>query len=1590
MAQKVVLQTGTLQLQPPPATEALALQQLESCTLHNTYYMAVQLAPQAPYQANGLRRLGKLAEHTYWVATTAAPTPQQCAQWQVQALSPLPAQLKTDRRLRTTSIPAYAAAGKDLWKVKISVDPAISYADAEAALNAAGMQVRSNRFFAAGVLEGTVPAHLVEKVAALPFVGYIQPASPEDKTLNEIGRLSSGTGLLQLPVAAGGRGLLGSGITVGVGDDSDPTLHPDIADRVINHTPGIPNNHGAHVAGTVAGAGIRTWRRAGFAPRATVVSQWFSGIWVNAQVYTQAYNMVVTNNSYGSITGDCVYAGVYDLDSRLLDLQAASFPELLHAFAAGNDGDNTCAPFPTAYHTVLGGYQSAKNILTVGRTDYNQLSSGSSSSGPVKDGRLKPEITGLGIINSLNGAGTGYFTEFGTSMSSPNIAGGLALLYERYRQLHGGQNPPGALMKALLLNGARDVGQPGPDYRHGYGTMMLERSLRMLENNHYQWQQIAQGDTRDLQITVPADAAQLKVMLYWHDPAAHVLATKTLVHDLDLEVTGPGGTTLPYVLNAAPAGVAAPATTGIDRTNNHEQVVVFLPQAGNYTLRVKGHEVGMLPEQPYALVYDIIQPELRFTYPLEGIVMAAGTTQVPIAWEDTDPATEGGTYQLDYSLDNGTTWLPIVTDLKDSTRLFFWPPGDVRSTTARLRLSKGSLQQLSAPFAIVPNINHSVAAAGDQCFGAFRINWTALTATPEETISYTILLKQGPQLVPVATVSNVSTYVLTNLHPDSTYFAAVVANINGVQGVYGNALSRRPNGGNCNGTISDADMMLDSVLSPLSGRALTSTTLGTQPVSVRVRNRDNVAIAGYRIKVRVNGGPITETTISTSLAARSTRVHAIGSFDFSATGTYTVEAIVENTATTDPNPLNDTLRSTVVHLPNAPVVLSTPHIENFDAMAPLILQRSTTGLPGATRWDYRNADPLARLRSAATPDVARSGPRAITLDVSKAAPRVVDPFNELIATYNLSNYTVQDDEVRLGFYYMHHGVAQVPHPLNKVWARGSDADAWVEIYDLSANQLPLGGSWQEVPALALNGALQAAGQQFSTSTQVRFGQYAGFSMADRQGFAGYSFDDVQLFLATNDVAVTAIPAPAGSQCAMGTEEKIQVQVQNNMPVALNNIPLRIRIQGGAWVQETIPAIAARSSLTYTTTQGFDLSLPGQYTLEAAVALPGDNVPGNDTLTLRTEVLSTQVISSFPYRQDFELGTTGYVATGQNNSWAYGTPASLRINSAASGTRAWKTNLTGNYNNYELSYLYTPCFDLTGLTNPILTFSLAYALEDCRRFNAVCDAAWVEYSSHGGPWLKLGTFGEGQNWYDYEAADVWMAGDKTQWQQALINLPPTTGTVQLRFVLRSDDGSTREGIAIDDIEIFNGNPLPIDRIDLQANLLDNGSVLLQWDTPGAAEQDHFSIEVSGTPDSTPFFTSVDRLSAANLAKYQYVHQPAAGATLLAYRVVWERANGTRVLSPVRIVRLPAADAAIRVFPNPARDLLYLRLSLPQGNTSRVHLRLLSADGKAWLQQSEMTTGGHLQAELNIGHLPKGMYWLEATYGGSRQVTKWIKE
>lgn len=1262
-----------------------------------------------------------------------------------------------------------------------------------------------------GILGVRTATERILALAALEYIEYIQEYPEPDEKENYKNTVRSRSTPLRSTHGLYQDGLLGRNVVIGVGDDTDPVRHIDFSGRLINRFNTVGGTgHGLHTMGTVGGGGIIREDLTGFAPKSRIVSHYFSNILTYSPEFYSDFGMRLTNNSYGqTITGDESFRR-YDLYSALLDQMAKDYPDLLHVFAAGNSGYTNYDINPyrqeisgqRGFGTVHKSYQSAKNVLVVGNVDSLNVRNIQSSRGPVQDGRLKPEIVaeGMRIISTLRD--NTYGLNSGTSMAAPAVTGGAALLIEQYkRQFPSAGSPPGTLLKALLCNGATDLGSAGPDYSFGYGVMNLWRSSEMLRNSSFTSGSVSSGNAQSGTITIPANTARLKVMLCWNDAPGHPLSSGNLVNDLDLSVSTGGTTVLPYVNNTSPGSVSAAATRGTDRVNNIEQVVIDNPSPGQVSFTVSGYNVPAGP-QDYYVVYDVIPAGTTLTAPFGGEKFIPGS-RVLVTWESHGAATA---FHLEYS--DGDAWTRIASNLPAATRQYYWTmPADLASGTMKVRVIRALDNGVSAggDFIVLGQPVLTLSGTSEQCEGMISVSWNSV---PGATGYELLRLKNGEMTSTGSVSSSQLQYNFTGLSPDSTYWVSVRALADGGAGLRAIAQSRRPDSGNCSHSLSNGDVAVTKLVSPSgSGRVLTGSALtGSHPVKIRVRNLDNTASqtrsAVVSCKIN-NGAAVNETITIPAMAALAERELTLSTTaNLSAPGTYRFE--ISLSVSGDQIPDNNTLVAEVSQLANEPVSLALSpsvreHIDSFSTLAGRDYYYRHTGLEGADRYDFESSHTGGRLRSFVNTGIARSGDRAVTVDAD-AYPHT-STVNYLTGTYNLAGYNANNDDIRLTFWYMQHG--QGSDSENKVWIRGSGTSAWIEIFNLFSNQ-ETAGQYKPATGIELSSFLKSKGQNFGAGTQIRWGQKGTYQTASPLDINGYTFDDIRLYLAANDVQMKEITAPAVSNCELGSQEPVAVTVYNSMNYPLNNIQVSYQVNEGPVVTETIPSIASRSDLTYTFNTTADLSAFRTYIIRAWVSLQGDNEPLNNEMSIK--VINSPLITSYPYLQDFETDNGSWYADGKYSSWEYGTPASTGINRAASGTKAWKTSLAGNYNDNELSYLYSPCFRLDGLASPMLSFMIALDIEDCGD-PAFCDGAWIEYSFNGTDWTRLGSKNQGTNWYNrsYTAQTSWSHENYTRWHVASIPLPLPAGSsgssIRLRFVMNSDLFQNREGIALDDIHVY---------------------------------------------------------------------------------------------------------------------------------------------------------------------------------------------
>lgn len=359
-------------------------------------------------------------------------------------------------------------------------------------------------------------------------------------------------------------------------------------------------------------------------------------------------------------------------------------------------------------------------MIYIGATDSDGVMSDFSSFGPLADGRLFPTVCakGAGVHSALPNAS--YMAQDGTSMACPISSGAIALLQERWHQLHGGKDIRHDLLKATIANTAHDAGRQGPDFEYGYGILDIERSLTLLEKGWYKLDVTSQGKTQSHTIEIPAGAKEVRVMLVWNDPISMDqiglgMGNRLLINNLDLQVTHGGTEYLPWVCDHTYGNVQLPAERRVDTLNNMEQVTIENPTPGTATITIRGTEIPGSAEQPYALVWYFDMPTRRILYPNAGITLAHGE-QERLLLEGFD-----ADYRIELSFDGGKSYTDnrehALRDGKPYSNRFLYLPKEAPLTNElmiRVVDSKGIVES-PHPMLLAPRPQGVRIVMNDEC-----------------------------------------------------------------------------------------------------------------------------------------------------------------------------------------------------------------------------------------------------------------------------------------------------------------------------------------------------------------------------------------------------------------------------------------------------------------------------------------------------------------------------------------------------------------------------------------------------------------------------------------------------------------------------------------------------------------------------------------------------------------------------------------------------------------------------------------------------------------------------------------------------------
>ena len=697
----------------------------------------------------------------------------------------------------------------------------------------------------------------------------------------------------------------GSNVVVGLGDDGDIGPHADYKGRLTSLAGNSIGDHGDHVAGTIFGAGNIDPTGEGNAPGATMIYYDYPSNLSNIDAHYASYGIRVTNSSYsnGCNAGYTFYAQQMDKDVR--DNAA-----LIHVFSAGNSNGSNCGyGAGTQWGNVTGGHKQGKNVIATANITSTDAIAPSSSRGPAADGRIKPDLAAVGTsVYSTIDSHT-YGNKTGTSMSAPGVAGYFAVLHNAFDELQQDTAEAG-LLKAIAMNTADDLGNPGPDFIYGYGRVNARKALKVIQDTQFLSSSITTNDTLTYTISIPAGVNKFSAMLYWTDKEASTSASKALVNNLDFEVTDLTGATTyqPWVLDPTPntTTLLYGATRGVDTLNNVEQVTLDAPNSGDYRFTVYGTNIPQGP-QTFYIVYAMDIEKNPISFPHKDAKLVPGANYV--RWNGATSLT------WEYSTDSMSTWTSVGLSATGGNRVANWNVPNVATKNAFLRNIQGTDTAIAGPFIILNapnNLNLDWA-----CPDSIKISFSPVTGATD----YTAYILGTTYMDSV--YSGTATSMIIPYQPVNGTWLSVSGGINNVQGRRAYAV-QLPSGTNACPLPRDGG--ISALLSP---QFITSCQNPVQQVSITVTNPSTQVLDTLPVAMTFGTTTVRDTFYGSLASYADTSFTFATPIVWSGTNTQTLKIWSELSG--DQNSLNDTVVQSINYYNSS--LYGLPFTQNFDSFS---------------------------------------------------------------------------------------------------------------------------------------------------------------------------------------------------------------------------------------------------------------------------------------------------------------------------------------------------------------------------------------------------------------------------------------------------------------------------------------------------------------------------------------------------------------------------------------------------------------------------------------------------------------------------------
>lgn len=250
---------------------------------------------------------------------------------------------------------------------------------------------------------------------------------------------------------------------------------------------------------------------------------------------------------------------------------------------------------------------------------------------------------------------------------------------------------------------------------------------------------------------------------------------------------------------------------------------------------------------------------------------------------------------------------------------------------------------------------------------------------------------------------------------------------------------------------------------------------------------------------------------------------------------------------------------------------------------------------------------------------------------------------------------------------------------------------------------------------------------------------------------------------------------------------------------------------------------------------------------------------------------------------------------------------------------------------------------------------------------------------------------GNHIYASNAAGIEIGGiDTSATQVAYQAIQTNVSSIRVRFGVTNQSGSqaTRQYSLYYRNFVFANSSLPLTLLNFDA-ILRTDKVNLTWTTTEHKDFSHFVLQRStdGKNFKDVMTLMTDNVSSSSVNQYNYKDDVSGMSNVVYYRLQMVDVDTKFQYSPVRMVRLNAANTVkIQTFPNPVTS--ELRVTIPANWQEKTTTYEIYNSNGSLVNRTQIARAAQVQ-QLNVQSLGSGNYIIRVTNGQEVSSSKFVK-